>query len=106
MSLWYNLLSKKAKKLRGSSSSSSTTYSELESYLSTSFEFIEDMPGKKFDILQYWKEYGRYYPIMAMIAKKKISTPVSTVAVEQEFDARRNILDEKRSCLTPKALQI
>ena len=51
MSLGYNLLSKKTKKLQGSSSSSSTTYSELESYLGTSFEFVEDTEEKKFDIL-------------------------------------------------------
>ncbi|KAK0572780.1 hypothetical protein LWI29_037199 [Acer saccharum] len=43
---------------------------------------------------------------MAMIAKNIFSTPVFTVAVEQEFSAGGNILDERRSCLTPKALQI
>ncbi|KAI9165216.1 hypothetical protein LWI28_009816 [Acer negundo] len=43
---------------------------------------------------------------MATIAKNIISTPVSTVAVEQEFSAGGNILDERHSCLTPKALQI
>ncbi|KAK3198265.1 hypothetical protein Dsin_021680 [Dipteronia sinensis] len=83
ISLGYNLLSKKTKKLRGSSSSSSTTYSELESYLSTSFEFIEDTEVKKFDILHWWNENERYFPILVMIAKNIISTPVSTVAVEQ-----------------------
>ncbi|KAK3225673.1 hypothetical protein Dsin_005535 [Dipteronia sinensis] len=60
VNLGYNLLSKKTKKLRGSSSSSSTTYSELESYLSTSFRFIEDTEDKKFDILHWWKEHERY----------------------------------------------
>ena len=106
MNLEYSLLYKKTKKPRCSSSSSFGKYSELESYLNASFEFIEDMPGKKFDILQYWKEYVKYYPIMAMIAKNIFSTPVSTVAVEKEFSVRGNILDEKHSCLTPKALQI
>ncbi|KAK0591921.1 hypothetical protein LWI29_010286 [Acer saccharum] len=43
---------------------------------------------------------------MAMIAKNIFSTPVSTVAVKQEFSAGGNILDERRSCLTPKTLQI
>ena len=47
-----------------------------------------------------------YYPIMAMIAKNIFSTPVSTVAMEQEFSTGGNILDEKCSCLTLKALQI
>ncbi|KAK3221537.1 hypothetical protein Dsin_008562 [Dipteronia sinensis] len=104
--LGYNLLSKKTKKLRGSSSSSSTTYSELESYLSTSFEFIEDTEDKKFDILHWWNEYERYFPILAMIAKQILSTPVSMVAVEQQFSAGGNILDPKRSLMSPKSLQI
>ncbi|KAK3189036.1 hypothetical protein Dsin_028597 [Dipteronia sinensis] len=106
VNLGYNLLSKKTKKLRGSSSSSSTTYSELESYLSTSFGFIEDTEDKKFDILHWWKEHERYFPILAMIAKQILSTPVSTVAVEQQFSAGGNILDPRRSLMSPKSLQI
>ena len=82
-------------------SSSSGSYSELESYLTFSCEFTED-----FDILKYWKEATKYYPVMAMIAKNIFSTQVSTVVVEQKFSAGGNILDEKHSCLTPKALQI
>ncbi|KAK3218633.1 hypothetical protein Dsin_012603 [Dipteronia sinensis] len=104
--LGYNLLSKKTKKLRGSSSSSSTTYSELESYLSTSFEFIEDNEDKKFDILHQWNEHERYFPILAMIAKQILSTPVSTVAVEQQFNASGNILNPKCSLMSPKSLQL
>ncbi|KAK3198404.1 hypothetical protein Dsin_021819 [Dipteronia sinensis] len=89
-----------------SSSSSSTTYSELESYLSTSFGFIEDTEDKKFNILHWWKEHERYFPILAMIAKQILSTPVSTVPVEQQFSAGGNILDPKCSLMSPKSLQI
>ncbi|KAK1548937.1 hypothetical protein Q3G72_012356 [Acer saccharum] len=94
------MLLKKTKKPRCSSSSSGS-YSELESYLASSCEFTE-----AFDILKYWNEATEYYPIMAMIAKNIFSTPVSAVAVEQEFSSGGNILDERRSCLAPKALQI
>ena len=100
MNLGYSMFSKKNKKPR-CSSSSSDSHAELESYLASSCDFPEE-----FDLLKYWSEATKYYPIMAMIAKNIFSTPVSTVAVEQEFSTRRNILDEKRSCLTPKALQI
>ncbi|KAK3185135.1 hypothetical protein Dsin_032421 [Dipteronia sinensis] len=48
----------------------------------------------------------RYFPILAMIAKQILSTPVSTVAVEQQFSAGGNILDPKRSLMSPKSLQI
>ncbi|KAK0574742.1 hypothetical protein LWI29_028337 [Acer saccharum] len=100
LNLGYSMLLKKTKKPRCYSSSSGS-YSELESYLASSCEFTE-----AFDLLKYWNEATEYYPIMAMIAKNIFSTPVSTMAVEQEFSAGGNILDERRSCLTPKALQI
>ncbi|KAK2656105.1 hypothetical protein Ddye_009157 [Dipteronia dyeriana] len=93
MNLGYNLLPKKTKKLRGSSSSSSNMYFELESYLSTSFEFIKDTQDKKFDILHRWNEHEKYFPILDMMAKQIFSTPVSIVAVEQQFSAGGNILD-------------
>ncbi|KAK3211871.1 hypothetical protein Dsin_016577 [Dipteronia sinensis] len=66
----------------------------------------EDTEDKKFDILHWWKEHERYFPILAMIAKQILSTPVSTVAVEQQFSAGGNILDPKRSLKSPKSLQI
>ncbi|KAK3205551.1 hypothetical protein Dsin_019597 [Dipteronia sinensis] len=66
----------------------------------------EDTEDKKFDILHWWKEHERYFPILAMIAKQILSTPVSTVAVEQQFSAGGNILDPKRSLMSPKSLQI
>ncbi|KAK3189494.1 hypothetical protein Dsin_029055 [Dipteronia sinensis] len=47
-----------------------------------------------------------YFPILAMIAKQILSTPVSTVAVEQQFSAGGNILDPKCSLMSPKSLQI
>ena len=39
-------------------------------------------------------------------SKNIFSTPGFTVAVEQEFSAGGNILDEQRSYLTPKSLQM
>ncbi|KAK3229851.1 hypothetical protein Dsin_001732 [Dipteronia sinensis] len=77
----------------------------LPDYLSAYYE-QEDTEDKKFDILYWWKEHERYFPILAMIAKQILSTPVSTVAVEQQFSAGGNILDPKRSLMSPKSLQI
>ena len=104
----YAILANKRKKLPSSSSSSSSSSSmssspELDSYLTTSFEFVEDFSS--FDILQWWKEHERHYPLLSLIAKQILATPVSTVAVEQEFSARKNVLDPKRSCLSPDSLE-
>ncbi|KAK2652533.1 hypothetical protein Ddye_012389 [Dipteronia dyeriana] len=82
----------RAKKLRASSSSSNT-HSELDRILEANHVFLED----KFSILSWWKDYEQEYPILAIIAKQILGTPVSTVAVEQEFSAGRNILDPRRN---------
>ena len=82
LSIWfgkgYQILFHKSKKAKGSGSSQSST-SELQSYLTTTFEFV-DSPD--FDILQWWKEHQRHFPILAVMAKQILVTPMSTVAVE------------------------
>ncbi|KAL5860997.1 hypothetical protein ACOSQ4_002293 [Xanthoceras sorbifolium] len=92
------------KKVRTSGSSSSLTYvSEVDVYINTSFEFL-DTPD--FNVLQWWREHEINFPILAIIAKQIFGTPVSTVAVEQEFSACGNVLDERRALLSPDSIQI
>ncbi|KAK3218649.1 hypothetical protein Dsin_012619 [Dipteronia sinensis] len=90
------LFSQRAKKLRTSSSSSSGSISKLDRYLETSHEFLED---SEFSIQVWWKDHEQIFPILAIIAKQILGTPVSTVAVEQEFSAGGNILEPRRFCL-------
>ncbi|KAK3229565.1 hypothetical protein Dsin_001446 [Dipteronia sinensis] len=78
------LFSDRAKKLRTSSSSSSGSISELDRYLQTNHEFLED---SEFSIQVWWKDHEKVFPILAIIAKQILGTPVSTVDVEQEFSA-------------------
>ncbi|KAK3219700.1 hypothetical protein Dsin_013670 [Dipteronia sinensis] len=79
---------------------------EYRDLLVTFIQYHKTPKIKKFDILHWWKEHERYFPILAMIAKQILSTPVSTVAVEQQFSSGGNILDPKRSLMNPKSLQI
>ncbi|KAK2659424.1 hypothetical protein Ddye_005957 [Dipteronia dyeriana] len=53
----------------------------------------------------WWKDYEQEYPILAIIAKQILGTPVSTVAVEQEFNTGGNILDPIRSILCPQSFE-
>ncbi|KAL5819888.1 hypothetical protein ACOSQ4_023730 [Xanthoceras sorbifolium] len=85
------------------SSSSSTYVSEVDVYINTSFEFL-DTPD--FNVLQWWREHATNFPILTIIAKQIFGTPVSTVAVEQEFSAGGNVLDERRALLSPDSIQI
>ncbi|KAK3211978.1 hypothetical protein Dsin_016684 [Dipteronia sinensis] len=96
------LFSDIAKKLRTSSSSSSGSISELDRYLQTNHEFLED---SEFSIQVWWKDHEKVFPILANIAKQILGTPVSTVAVEQEFSAGGNILEPRRSILCPQSLE-
>ncbi|KAK3218867.1 hypothetical protein Dsin_012837 [Dipteronia sinensis] len=96
------LFSQRAKKLRTSSSSSSGSISELDRYLETSHEFLED---SEFSIQVWWKDHEQIFPILAIIAKQILGTPVSTVAVEQEFSAGGNILEPRRSVICPQTLE-
>ncbi|KAL5811863.1 hypothetical protein ACOSQ3_026813 [Xanthoceras sorbifolium] len=56
--------------------------------------------------LFYSLEHATNFPILAIIAKQIFGTPVSTVAVEQEFSAGGNVLDERRALLSPDSIQI
>ncbi|KAI9165232.1 hypothetical protein LWI28_010051 [Acer negundo] len=93
------LFSQRAKKLRTSSSSS---VSELDRYLEDTHEFLEE----KFSFQVWWKIHQHDYPILAIIVKQILGTPVSTVAVEQEFSAGGNILEPRRSVMSPQSLEM
>ena len=58
---------------------------ELEKYLSTNFEFSDADAGNNFQIIHWWKSHQSQYPILAMIAKDVLSSPVSTFSVERAF---------------------
>ena len=67
---------------------SSSSNSELESYLTTSFEFDKDFQDIKISILQWWKEHSTQFSVIAIIAKQILVMSVPTVVVEQAFSVR------------------
>jgi len=91
----------RAKKSRESSSSNS----ELDSYLTTSFEFGDDFQDKKFPILQWWKEHSTQFSIMAIIAKQILASSVSTVTVQQAYNAGGSILDQTCLSMSPDLVE-
>ncbi|KAK2648739.1 hypothetical protein Ddye_016228 [Dipteronia dyeriana] len=60
----------------------------------------------QFDILHWWREHQNHFPILSIIDKQILTTSVSTVAVEQEFSAGGNIVDARRSLLSPESIQV
>ena len=93
------LLSIRTKKHKGGRD----TISEIESYLGNSFHYSDE--NVEFNILEWWKNHENQYPILSIIAKQVLATPCSTVAVEQLFSSGGNILDVRRSRLTPQNLE-
>ena len=55
--------------------------------------------------MQWWKEYQKYFPILAIIAKQILVTSILIVAMEQKFSIGRNILDQIRFSLSLDSIQ-
>jgi len=83
----------------------SSSFSEFDNYLTTSFEFGDDYADTDFPILDWWSRHANTFPILSLLAKQILAAPVSTVAVEQAFSQGGNILDETRSRMTPDSLE-
>jgi hAT family C-terminal dimerisation region len=100
---------KKSRLGRSGFSIASNPYRELESYLSTAFEYGtlgENEEGdSNFDILSWWAQRKALYPITHIIAKEVLAVPASTVSVEQAFSEGGYILDKRRSSITPDNLE-
>ncbi|KAK2659445.1 hypothetical protein Ddye_005978 [Dipteronia dyeriana] len=65
-----------------------------------------DGDSDQFDILHWWREHQKHFPILSIIAKQILATPVSIMAMEQEFSAGENIMDARRSLLSPESIQV
>ncbi|XP_055960617.1 zinc finger BED domain-containing protein RICESLEEPER 2-like [Mercurialis annua] len=75
--------------------------SELDVYLSEAV--VPNDSG--FDILNWWKFNSQRFPVLSRIARDVLAVPVSTVASESAFSTGGRVLDDFRSCLTPKIVE-
>ncbi|KAL4318912.1 hypothetical protein GQ457_18G011220 [Hibiscus cannabinus] len=82
-------------------SQSQSAISDLEKYL--------DEPvfprNCDFNILNWWRVHTPRYPILSMMARDVLGTPMSTVSQESAFNAGGRVLDSSRSSLAPDTLQ-
>ncbi|XP_050238317.1 zinc finger BED domain-containing protein RICESLEEPER 2-like [Mercurialis annua] len=78
-----------------------TKKSELDVYLS---EAVVPNDGN-FDILRWWKFNSERFPVLSRLARDILAVPVSTVASESAFSTGGRVLDDFRSCLTPKIVE-
>ena len=73
--------------------------SELDKYLGDAYESLND---PSFDLLMWWKDKKKRYPILVRMARDVVVIPVSTVDSESAFSTGGRILDSFRTSLTPK----
>lgn len=59
-----------------------------------------------FNILLWWKDNSRRFPILAEMARDVLAIPVSSVASESAFATGGFILESFRSSLTPSLVHI
>ncbi|KAL2524709.1 Zinc finger BED domain-containing protein DAYSLEEPER [Abeliophyllum distichum] len=94
---------------------SSSSYSHLRSY-DTPVELVkyyahdvlsmlDDKERKNFDILKWWKQHQRSYPILSKIARDLLTPPVSTVALEAALSISGRVLSHIRSRLKADILE-
>ena len=56
--------------------------SELDKYLGDAYESLND---PSFDLLMWWKDKKKRYPILAKMTRDVLAIPFSTVASESAF---------------------
>ncbi|KAM6601327.1 hypothetical protein CsatA_020936 [Cannabis sativa] len=54
-----------------------------------------------FNVLNWWKVHTPRYPILSMMARDVLGTPMSTIASELAFSTSSRLLDQSRSSLSP-----
>lgn len=72
---------------------------ELKSYLA------EPVPTLACSDLSWWKQNDLKYPKLAILARKHLSTPASSVSAERIFSLTGNIISKKRARLKPELVE-
>ena len=62
----------------------SSSHSELDTYLTTVFEFGDDAD---FQILKWWKRHKPTFSTLTIVAKQLLAVPALTVVVKQAFSS-------------------
>jgi hypothetical protein len=67
--------------------------SELLSYLDSDpiSEYDDD-----FNILSWWRDHRRAYPVLSILAKDVMTVPVSTISLESTFSLVGRVIEERR----------
>ncbi|KAL5724278.1 hypothetical protein ACHQM5_007558 [Ranunculus cassubicifolius] len=76
---------------------------EVDKYLNSSIE--DEIQGRKFEILDWWRSNAVKYPVLSQVARDILAIHVTSVASESAFSTGGRILDSFRSCLRPNTIE-
>ncbi|KAI8555377.1 hypothetical protein RHMOL_Rhmol05G0170300 [Rhododendron molle] len=79
-----------------------TTTTERSQYLEINLLTNDDL--QSFDILAWWKKNEMTFPILSILARDLLTSPVSSVASESAFSIGNRVLDERTNRLAPDIL--
>ena len=88
-----------------SSSSPNALPSELIDYFRYTMPSNKSVKKSSEDVIEFWRNNERRWPIVSAIAKDLLTPPVSTVASESAFSAGKRVLSEIRSRLKEDILE-
>ena len=73
---------------------------EMNCFLSVRLS-TRDAQDESFDLLKWWRDNGRNYPLLAKVAQFVLAIPASSAESERVFSASSNTVTVKRSQLLP-----
>ena len=77
----------------------STFMSQYTAYITFAFGYKGLSSG--FDVLQFWREHESRFPLLAMMAKCRLSAPASSAPSERTFSIAKQIITDRRNRLAP-----
>jgi hypothetical protein len=87
----------------GTSFPSPAALSELSSYLDSDCVVQYD---EEFNILNWWHEHKRTYPVLSLLARDVLTVPASTISSESTFSLAGRVIEERRRRLTSEMVEV
>ena len=67
---------------------------------------VDPQQRANIDLLDYWRARKCIFPVLSRLALDVFAVPVSTVSSEQTFSASGRILNERRTKLSQKMIEV